>query len=152
MAVPGLAHGQEPTNPAAAVVKSKIMLTPEEMRWEDCSPAIPPGAKCAAIEGDRNAANVLFAYRLKMADGYKIPPHFHPADERLTVIKGTLNLGLGDKLDTNATKPMSAGSYVVVPKGTHHYAWSRGETIVQVNAIGPWGLTYVHPEDDPRKR
>jgi hypothetical protein len=27
-----------------------------------------------------------------------------------------------------------------------------GETIVQVHAIGPWGLTYVNPKDDPRNK
>ncbi len=142
----------EPTNPAAAVLEKQIMLTPGEMKWEDCSGAIPSGAKCATIEGDRKAPNVLFTYRLKMPDGYKIPPHFHPADEHLTVISGTFNMGLGDKLDVKATHPMTAGSFMVMPKGTHHFAWTGGETILQVHAIGPWGLTYVNPEDDPRKR
>lgn len=146
------AAGQEPTNPAASVLKSTIMLAPDEMKWEDCSPAIPPGAKCATVEGDRNAANVLFTYRLKMPDHYRIPPHFHPADEHLTVIAGTFNMGIGDKPDMKASKPMSAGSFMVMPKGTHHYAWTRGETILQVHAIGPWGLTYVNPADDPRNK
>jgi mannose-6-phosphate isomerase-like protein (cupin superfamily) len=141
----------EPANPAAAVLKSHIMLAPQEMKWEDCSGAIPPGAQCVTIEGDRSAPNVLFTYRLKMPDNYKIPPHFHPADEHLTVISGTFNMGMGDKLDVKETKPMTAGSFMVMPKGTHHFAWTRGETILQVHAIGPWKLTYVNPDDDPRK-
>ena len=146
------ARGEEPTNPAASVLKAHIMLTAEEMRWQACPPSLPPGAKCVTIEGDRNAPDVLFTYRLKMPDNYRIPPHFHPADEHLTVISGTFNMGLGDKLDVAESKPMSAGSFMVMPKGTHHFAWTRGETIVQVHAIGPWGLTYVNSEDDPRKR
>ena len=145
------AWGEEPTN-AAALLKSPITLTPQEMKWEDCSAVLPPGAKCITIQGDRNAPNVLFTYRLKMPDNYKIPPHSHPADEHLTVIAGTLNIGFGDKLDVNATRSMAAGSFIVVPKGTHHFVWTRGETSVQVHAIGPWGLTYVNPEDNPRKR
>jgi len=79
------------------------------MRWEDCSAAIPRGPKCATLEGDRTAANVPFTYRLKIPDGYHIPPHTHPADAHLTVIAGTLNIGFGDKLDVKATKPMPAG-------------------------------------------
>jgi quercetin dioxygenase-like cupin family protein len=145
-------RAEEPTNPAAAVLSSHIMLIPADMKWGGCPPVLPPGAKCAMIEGDMKAANVLFAYRLKMPDNYRIPPHFHPADERLTVISGTFNMGLGDKLDIQASKPMTAGSFIVMPKGAHHFAWTKGETILQVHAIGPWGLTYVNPEDDPRNR
>ena len=98
------------------------------------------------------AANVLFAYRLKVPDNYMIQPHFHPADEHLVVISGVFNMGHGDKFDINATRPMTAGSFVVMPKGAHHFAWTKGETIIQVYAIGPWGLTYVNPKDDPRSK
>ena len=146
------ARADEPTNPAAAVLKSHIMVKPDDITWEACSPAIPPGAQCATIEGDRSAPNVLFTYRLKMPDNYKIPPHFHPADEHLTVVAGTFNMGVGEKFDAKATTPMVAGSFMVMPKGAPHYAWTRGETILQVHAIGPWGLTYVNPEDDPRRQ
>ena len=148
----GAAQAEEPTNPAAAALKSHIMITPDEIEWGECPPAVPPGAKCTVLEGDMKAPNVLFGFRIKLPDSYKIPPHFHPADEHLVVISGTFNMGLGDKLDKNATKPMTAGSFTVMPKGTHHFAWSQGETIIQVYAIGPWGLTYVNPADDPRRK
>src|SRR5437899_12558647 len=91
------ARGEEPTNPAASVLKAHIMLTAEEMRWQACPPSLPPGATCVTIEGDRNAPDVLFTYRIKMPDNYRITPHFHPADEHVTVISGTFNMGLGDK-------------------------------------------------------
>jgi len=84
-------------------------------------------------------ANEPFTYRLKLPDGYRVPPHTHPADAHLTVIAGTLNIGFGDKLDVKATKPMPAGSFIVIPRGAHHYYWTRGETIVQSQGIGPWG-------------
>ena len=150
LAVAGTLLAQEATNPAAAAVKTHIMTTPEEIKWGGCSPWLPPGAKCAAIEGDPKTPNVLFAYRMKMPDNYRIAAHFHPADEHLVVISGTFNMGLGDKLDPNATRPMTAGSFMVMPKGTHHFAWTKGETIVQIYGIGPWGFTYVNPADDPR--
>ncbi len=150
--VTGAPQTQEPTNPAAATVKSHIMMTLDETKWGDCSPALPPGARCAVIEGDAKAPNVLFAFRLKMPDNYRIAPHFHAADEHTLVISGTLNMGRGDKLDTSATKPMTAGSFVVMPKGTHHFAWTKGETVLHVYAFGPWALTYVNPGDDPRAK
>jgi quercetin dioxygenase-like cupin family protein len=148
----GAVQGGEPTNPATAVLKSHIMTTPDEITWGECPPAVPAGAKCAVIEGDMNAPDVLFAFRIKLPDNYSISPHFHPADEHVVVLSGTFNVGLGDKLDTNASKAMPAGSFMVMPKGTHHFAWSKGETVIQVYAIGPWGLTYVNPADDPRKQ
>jgi quercetin dioxygenase-like cupin family protein len=146
------APAEEPTNPAAAVVKDHLMVMPEELVWSPCSPALPPGAQCADVEGDRTAPNVLFTFRVKLPDNYQIQPHFHPADEHLTVISGTFNMGLGKEFDVKATKPMAAGSFMVMPKGSPHYAWSRGETVVQVHAIGPWGITYVNEKDDPRKK
>src|SRR2546427_9936564 len=94
LTLPGSLH-QEPTNPAAAVAKSPILVRAGEMRWEDCSAAIPRGPKCATLEGDRTAANVPFTYRLKIPDGYPIPPHPHPADGPLTRIARTLTTGLG---------------------------------------------------------
>jgi quercetin dioxygenase-like cupin family protein len=142
---------EAPTNPAAAVVKKHIMVTPDDVAWGECSPALPPGARCATIEGDRTVPNVLFTYRVKLPDGYRIAPHFHPADEHLTVISGTFNMGVGDTFDQTAAKPMAAGSFMVMPKNAPHFAWSSGETVVQVHAIGPWGITYVNPADDPRK-
>ena len=143
---------QEPTNPAAAGAKSPILLKPEEMNWEACTAALPRGPKCATVEGDRTVANAPFTYRLKLPDGYQIPAHVHPIDGHLTVIAGTLNMGFGDKFDMKAAKPMPAGSFIVIPRGSTHFYWARGETIVQSHGIGPWGVTYVNPADDPRKK
>ena len=144
-------HAQE-AHPAAAVLKSHIMLTPEDIRWGACPPAVPPGASCAVIEGSLTVANALFAYRVKMPDNYRIPPHFHPVDEHLIVISGVFNIGHGDKLDLGTTRSMTAGSFIVMPKGMPHFASTKGETIIQVYAIGPWGLTYVNARDDPRNQ
>lgn len=143
---------QEPTNPAAAALRSHIMLTPEDLEWKDCSAALPPGARCAVVEGDLRAGNVLFGQLVKVPDGYRIAPHFHPADEHLLILTGTFNMGMGDRFDVGATRPMTAGSFMVMPKGTHHYAWAKGETLVHVYAVGPWGITYVNPADDPRSQ
>lgn len=109
-------------------------------------------AKCAVVQGDMTAPNQLFTFRLWMPDNFRVPPHFHPADEHIVVLSGTFNMGFGDKLDTSASRPMGAGSFMVMPKGEHHFAWTKGETVIQVYAIGPWGLTYVNPQDDPRNR
>jgi hypothetical protein len=46
---------------------------------------------------------------------------------------------------------MTPGTYGVMPAAMRHYAWTEGEVEIQVSTIGPWGITYVNPADDPRK-
>ena len=139
------------TDARSAVATQHTLLTPQDVKWGDPPPVLPSGARFAIVEGDPKAAGQLVSFRLKMPDGYKIPPHFHPADEHVVVLQGTFNMGMGDKLDQNTSKPLGPGSFAIMPKGEHHYGWAKGETIVQVYAIGPWGLTYVNAADDPRK-
>jgi hypothetical protein len=90
--------------------------------------------------------------RVKMPDGFKIMPHTHPKDERVTVITGTLYLGMGEKFDERAAKAMPAGSYGRTGAGMKHFGYMRGETILQLHGTGPWAVEYVNPEDDPRKK
>jgi quercetin dioxygenase-like cupin family protein len=146
------ARAADPTNPAAAVFKEHLAIAPDELRWQDCSPSIPPGAKCITVEGDPAAPNVLFTFRIKMPDGFRVPPHSHPADEHVTILSGTLEMGMGKTVDASRAKALPAGGYMVTPKGKPHFVSARGETVIQVHAIGPWGITYVNPADDPRKR
>jgi hypothetical protein len=37
-----------------------------------------------------------------------------------------------------------------MPPGMRHFAWMTGETVLQLSTIGPWTITYVRAEDDPR--
>src|SRR5258705_2421575 len=142
---------QEPTNPAAAVAQSPLLVRAEELRWEDCSAALPRGPKCATLEGDRTLANQPFTYRLKIPDGYHIPPHVHPVDGHLTVISGTLNIGWGDKFDVKATKPMAAGSFIVIPRGARHFYWTQRESTLQSYGTGPRGATCGSSPESTRK-
>ena len=79
-------------------------------------------------------------------------PHSHPKTERVTVISGTLNIGSGEKFDEQATHKLPAGTFGYWTPGVPHFAWTRGETVLQLNSVGPWQLNYVNPADDPRKK
>jgi hypothetical protein len=70
----------------------------------------------------------------------------------VTVISGTFNMGLGDTLDAGKTTPLAAGGVAIMQPKTRHFAWTKEETIIQVHGVGPWAITYVNPEDDPRKK
>ncbi len=122
---------------------------PSEVKWKDGPGSLPPRAKFAVLEGDPGKEGP-FVMRLWMPDGYKIQPHWHPKVERITVISGTFNLGMGEKFDQSATQAMPAGTYGFWPAGMRHFAWSKGETVLQLHGIGPWSITYVNSTDDPR--
>jgi quercetin dioxygenase-like cupin family protein len=126
------------------------MVTPNDLKWADV-PSLPPGAKIAVIEGPLTEAGPI-TFRLKFPAGYKVPAHWHPAVEHVTVISGTLNMGTGDTLDEAKTMALPAGSMAIMQPKTNHFAWTKDETTVQVHGIGPWGVTYVNPSDDPRKK
>ncbi|MBI5651806.1 MAG: cupin domain-containing protein [Chloroflexi bacterium] len=127
-----------------------IVATPNDLKWADV-PSLPRGAKIAIIEG--SLAETGFAtVRLKFPADYKVPPHFHPVVERVTILSGALNMGLGDLLDASKSTALPAGSIMVIPPQTHHFVWTKEETIVQLNVVTPWGITYVNPADDPRKQ
>jgi quercetin dioxygenase-like cupin family protein len=124
--------------------------TPAQIKWVDGPPSLPPGAKFAVLEGDPSKEGA-FTMRVRLPDGYRIPPHIHPKVEHVTVISGVFNFGMGEKFDQSASKEMPAGTFGYWPAGMKHFAWARGETVVQLHGIGPWNIEYLNPADDPRK-
>lgn len=137
--------------PAAGATGSHHgIVLPDKIEWKD-APALGPGAKMAVLEGDPTKEG-YFAMRVKLPDGFRIAPHTHPCYERVTVISGTFNLGAGEKFDQSATHALPAGSYWSMEPGMRHFAWAKGETVVQVATMGPWGINYVNPADDPRRK
>jgi quercetin dioxygenase-like cupin family protein len=126
-----------------------IMLAPSELVWTDL-PSLP-GVKIAVIEGTLNQA-VPIMFRLKFPANFKVPPHWHPGIEHITIISGTLHMGLGGVFDTSKTRALTSGSVSIMQPGTRHYVWTNEETIGQVHSIGPWSVNYVNPADDPAKK
>jgi quercetin dioxygenase-like cupin family protein len=135
---------------AAAQHHEHRMVTPAELKWSDV-PSLPPGARLAVIEGPMNQATP-FTVRLKFPDNYVIPPHWHPAVERVTVLSGTFHMGVGEKFDRSKARALPAGGLAIMQPGTPHFVWTRGETVVQLHGTGPWGITYLNPGEDPRKQ
>jgi hypothetical protein len=105
----------------------------------------------AVVSGDPAKA-APFTVELAMPSGYKIAPHFHPIDETVTVKKGTFLVGMGDVFDASKAKPMKTGATGSMPANAHHFAAVKGATVIAVSAMGPFGMTYVNPADDPQKQ
>ena len=128
-----------------------MRVTEADLVWTDGPPSLPPGAKVAALEGKPSDAGP-FTLRIKMPAGYKIAPHHHPADEHVTVLTGTFSMGMGEAWDDKGLKDLSAGGFALMPKGVRHFAMSRDGATIQLHGIGPWGIVYVNPADDPRQQ
>ena len=127
-----------------------VMMTPSELKWADGPPSLPLGSKFVILYGDPAVAGP-FSMRLKLPAKYQVGPHTHPQDENITVISGTLLMGMGD--DSKAkTTTLPAGSFARMKVGTHHFVRFEKETILQLNSVGPWGITYINPADDPRHK
>ena len=135
----------------AAAMKSHKVVMQSDIQWGDAPPSLPPGAKMAVLSGDPGKAGA-YTLRLKAPDGYKVASHWHPTDENLTIISGEFHLGTGDKLDESKSDAMKTGAFGMMPARMHHYAWTKGETEVQVHGMGPFKLIYVNPADDPSKK
>src|SRR5262245_5633754 len=53
----------------------------------------------------------LFAFRLKVPQGYHVAPHTHPKPEIVTVLSGTARLGMGTTPDHDKAQVLPAGSF-----------------------------------------
>ena len=137
--------------PATGEAEHVMRLTPSDLTWNAGPPMLPPGARMAVIEGAFNKPGP-FTVRLKFPADYKIPAHWHPIKVTVTVISGTFNMGLGDKLDTEKGKVLPAGSIFEMPAKIHHFGWASEETIIQEHGIGPLSVDYLNPADDPRQK
>lgn len=135
----------------AAAAGDHVMQTPDEVKWGDAPPMLPPGAKIAVLDGNPGAEGP-YTVRLRFPAHYAIPAHSHPRDENVTVVRGNLYIGMGDKLDTHAGKSLPVGSFALMPTGMNHYAYTKDETTIILYGIGPVDFKYVNPADDPRNQ
>jgi quercetin dioxygenase-like cupin family protein len=132
-----------------AAATAHTMVTPDQIKWGEGPPALPPGAKMAVLAGDPGKAG-LFIVRVKFPAGYKVPAHWHPSDENITVLSGSFSMGMADKLDPAKAKALPPGSFVSMPAKSHHFAMAKAETVLEIASMGPFVVNYLNPSDDPR--
>ena len=127
-----------------------VMVQADSLKWTDAPPILPKGAHIAALYGDPDKAEP-FVFRLKFPAGYKVAAHIHPNDYNVTVLSGTMYLGMGDKFDAAQGQALKSGGFLHLPKDTHHYEWTTEDTVIELSGVGPVGMTYLNPADDPSK-
>ncbi len=147
----GIASMLGVATPVRAAEPHHTVVTGDAVQWGPAPPSLPPGAQAAVLMGSP-AKEGPFVLRLKLPAGFVVPPHRHSKDEMVTVIAGRFSIASGAKLDRASLQALPPASFVHLPAGMPHYAWSEVETVVQINGVGPFDVTYVDPGDDPRKQ
>ena len=125
-----------------------MMASPNDLKWTDGPLNMPAGQKMAVLYGDPSKEG-MFIIRAKMPANYKIPAHSHLTDETVTVIRGTVMMGMGDKLDSKHAMTLPAGGFAMMPAHANHYFMAKTDAVVQVSGMGPLSIIYVNPDDDP---
>jgi quercetin dioxygenase-like cupin family protein len=135
-----------PHQPGQAAFRA---IVPEEIDWKPFA-AFPASVRLAVVVG-KPLQDGPYTIRVKVPHGVKLMPHRHPEDRVYTVISGIFYIGLGDKFDAGKLVAYPPGAVIILPGNTSHFHWARsGEYVTQVSAIGPLGLEYLNPGDDPR--
>jgi len=137
-----------PHQPGETVFKS---ILPEEVDWKPF-PAFPPSVLLAVVVGQPSDPGP-YVTRVKVPRGVKLMPHKHPEDRVYTVMSGVFYIGLGDQFDADKLKAYPPGAVIVLPGNTSHFHWAKtSEYVTQITAMGPLGMEYIKPEDDPRNK
>jgi quercetin dioxygenase-like cupin family protein len=126
-------------------------ILPEDIDWKPF-PAFPSLVRLAVVVGEPSVPGP-YTIRVKVPAGVKLMPHRHPEDRVYTVISGVFYVGLGDQFDGDKLNAYPPGSVIVLPGNTSHFHWAKsGEYVTQITAIGPLGIEYLDPGDDPREQ
>src|ERR1700751_3091204 len=134
----------------AMAQETEMRVTPDALTWKE-NPAFPKGVQIATLVGDPTKAGDVVVLRIKFPPNFQMPPHTHPYSEVVTLISGPVGTSHGEKFEKNG-EMLKLGSLWVYPARHAHYAWTGNkEAILQVQFIGPGGIDYINPADDPRK-
>ncbi len=124
----------------AAEVKP-IIITPDKVPWSS-ETATHPGSVIAKLFKDPNQPK-LFVTRIQFSPGAEVKPHTHPVNEYSTVLSGSIHLGFGTVFDKNNAQLLPAGTFIMIPANTPHFAWTDDAAIVQLVGLGEWKINYI---------
>ncbi len=134
-------------------ITEPIVAFSDEIELADGPPSLPAGARFCILEGNPSEAGPL-TLRLWFPANYRVPPHWHSVIEHVTVLEGTLNIEMVDEGEEATYRngvALSAGDFGALPREMIHAAWTGDRPVLfQLHSVGPWSITYVNAEDDPR--
>lgn len=114
----------------------------EDIQWKPCPPNLPSGCEIAVLEGNPQSPD-LFTVRFRVNEGFVMPPHTHPKDERVTILAGKMSVAFGADGKRENAKQFGPGDYYVNARGAIHTVWADTVSIIQITGIGPWEAKFV---------
>ena len=132
---------------AGSAARAQVM--PKDLKWGPAPPGLPAGAQLAVLSGDPTKQG-MFTIRLKFPAGYSVAPHHHPTPELVTVMDGTLTVGMGEVADPAKASSLGVGGFVDMPPNRNHFASTATGVTIQIISHGPFEIIYVDPKNDPR--
>ncbi len=137
----------QPAKPAAAAAPVHTTVGVSDLKWTP----LFLGLERAMVSGDPDKAGSPCVIRVRATRAAAVPAHWHPMDENVTVLAGTIKIGMGDKYDKKTAHTIPTGAYTFVPKNMRHFAWHAPNSVIQIHGNGPFELYFVNPAEDPRK-
>mgnify|MGYP001281264650 CR=1 FL=1 len=119
---------------AAYAATAPTILAPEQLKWS--TSGMPHGVSWVTVAGNPDGTD-MYVQRIKLSPGSSFPPHTHGKTEMVTVLSGTLWAGIGTKFDKSKMKPLSTGTFVVMPANVPHYVMAKEATVIEVSGMGP---------------
>lgn len=144
----GAATAGKPAPGTNAAPPGALQFDASGVQFRPGPPSMPKGVELAVLEGDPQKPGI-FTLRLKAPPGFLLPPHTHPADERVTVLAGSIAVGFDRGVDRGSARKFGPGAFYVTPPGVAHYVFSDEGAIVQITGVGPWKVEPVAPPAKP---
>ena len=133
--------------PVLALAQGHAMITPDQLAWK---PLIP-GVEMAVVSGDPDKKGGLYVIRIRTKGEVKVPPHWHPTDEHVTVLAGSFLMAPGDKYQASKLVELKPGAHALMPARLPHFGLHRAGNLIEVYGEGPFAFSFVNPEDDPNR-
>ena len=133
--------------PVFVFAQSHGVVTPDQLVWK---PLIP-GVEMAVVSGDPDKEGGLYVIRIRAKEEVKVLPHWHPTDEHITVLAGSLLIARGDKFDASKLIEMKLGGHSVMPAMMPHFGLHKAGNVVEVYGEGPFAPHFVNKEEEPNR-
>ena len=104
-----------------------------------------PGVEMALVDGNPQAAGD-FTFAMRFKAGSMIPPHFHPRETRLYVVRGEVRVGFADVADTAHARVVGPGGFAAIPAEAHHFEAGKTDALVFLTGPGPLVTTMITPQ------
>lgn len=114
----------------------------DKVQWKPCPPTLPKNCEMAILEGHPKQPDI-FTIRFHSPADFYMPPHTHPKDERVTMLKGKAAVAFGANATRKDAKEFGPGDFYINARDTVHKVWLEKGTVLQITGIGPWKADFV---------